>query len=476
MLKAYEIAKLSVDTIDLMECHATGTPVGDVIEVDAMKEVFKDHSVYVASLKSNIGHAITASGVAATIKLLKAFEHQIMPATLGVEEPLDAFRNSKLMLLQDNIEWKTTGIRRAGLNNFGFGGNNAHMILEEYADNSKQVHTVKKNRVPNKDIAVVSLGVVAADLSSVEDFIISLFSGTSHLTQNEKGELLGLCKRIDLPLMEIKFPPNDLKQTLPQQLMILRAAREALRKVNKFDNATTGTYIGMQTDTTGTLYGIACRFKDWAKKIENYLGLEDVDLEGWVNDVKKTICTYQTAASVLGAMPNIVANRISNQYDFRCPSFTISAEELSGKRALDIAIRALRSKEIDVAVVGAVDMCCNEFHANAARCVLEEHKHTPGDAAVAIILKRVEDARKDGDKIYSIISSSIKSEPTLTISNENQNSFINSYGYSYSAMGLLNIFAAVLACNYRALPSFKNSTAKPFLAHNKILSVEVKTD
>ncbi len=475
MLKAYEIAKLSVDTIDLMECHATGTPVGDVIEVEAMKEVFKDHTVHVASLKSNIGHAITASGVAATIKILKAFENQLMPATLGAEDPLEAFNNSKLNLLQENVEWKTSEIRRAGLNNFGFGGNNAHMILEEYVNTPKKIYANKKIKVSNKDIAVVGLGIVASDLLCFEDFVVSLFSGTSHLSKNEKDELLGLCKKIDLPLMEIKFPPNDLKQTLPQQLMILRAAREALRRVKKYDNEKTGAYIGMQTDTTGTLYGIACRFKDWAKKLEKLLDYDQVDLDSWITDVKKTICPYQTAASVLGAMPNIVANRISNQYDFRCPSFTISAEELSGKRALDIAIRALRSKEIEAAVVGAVDVCCNEFHTVAARSVLEKSKHIPGDAAVAVVLKRLEDARRDGDKIYSIISNRIKSEPTLVFDNEGHNNFIKNYGYSHSAIGLLNIFAAVLACNYRALPSFKNTIAKPYIAHDKILSIEVKT-
>jgi len=92
MLNAFEIAKLNVDAIDLVECHATGTPVGDAIEVEAMKEVFKEHKVYVASIKSNIGHPITASGIAATIKILKAFENSIMPATLGAKEPLDVFK------------------------------------------------------------------------------------------------------------------------------------------------------------------------------------------------------------------------------------------------------------------------------------------------------------------------------------------------------------------------------------------------
>jgi len=91
------------------------------------------------------------------------------------------------------------------------------------------------------------------------------------------GELLGFCKKIELPSLEIKFPPNDLKQTLPQQLMILKAAREALKRVKKYETSKTGAYIGMQTDTTGTFYGIACRFMDWAKRIERYLDYDDID-------------------------------------------------------------------------------------------------------------------------------------------------------------------------------------------------------
>jgi len=139
--------------------------------------------------------------------------------------------NSSLVLLQENRKWENSGIRRAGINNFGFGGNNAHMILEEYVNGAKQIYAINKNRVQNKDIAVIGLGVVAADILCLEDFIINLFKGTSLLVENEMGELLGFCKKIELPLLEIKFPPNDLKQTLPQQLMILKAAREALKRV-----------------------------------------------------------------------------------------------------------------------------------------------------------------------------------------------------------------------------------------------------
>src|SRR5205807_602997 len=75
-------------------------------------------------------------------------------------------------------------------------------------------------------------------------------------------------------------------------------------------------------------------------------------------------------AGVVGAMPNIPANRLNSQLDLGAPSFTVAAEELSGLRALEIAWRALEHGEIDVALVGAVDLCAEPVHEAAAASVL----------------------------------------------------------------------------------------------------------
>jgi acyl transferase domain-containing protein/3-hydroxymyristoyl/3-hydroxydecanoyl-(acyl carrier protein) dehydratase len=474
MLKAYEIAKIDPSGVDFVECHATGTPVGDNMEVEAMKEVFKNHPVYIASLKSNIGHAITASGAAATIKVLKAFENNLMPATLGEGDLLDEFKGSALNVLRENKNWETKNSKKAGISNFGFGGNNAHMILEEFKKDSFKVSINKGQKIQNKDIAIVGLGVVAANVTSLEDFIISLFNGESFLTEVNKGELMGLCKQIDLPFFEIKFPPNDLKQTLPQQLMLLKTAREALRGLKKYNKERTGIFAGMQTDCTGINFGIACRFIDWANRWSQIIDCEDLDINKWVEDTRNKICPYQTVAGGLGIIPNNVANRISNQYDFRESSFTISNEELSGYRVLDIAIRALRAKELDTALAGAVDVCCNTYHVEAARSVLDKNKHIPGDIAITLVLKRLEDAKKDGDKIYSIITDRIKRKADIVIDSEGSNNFVNYYGYSHVASGLLNVLAATLICNYKSMPSFKGKRAVPFLSSGNPLLAEVK--
>ncbi|MDY6821517.1 MAG: beta-ketoacyl synthase N-terminal-like domain-containing protein [Deferribacterota bacterium] len=473
MLKAYELAKLNPSDIELVECHATATPVGDNMEAQAMKEIFKESIVNIASIKSNIGHTITASGVAAAIKVLKAFENNLMPASLGEGELIDEFKDSKINVLRENKEWKSKGSKKAGVSNFGFGGNNAHMILEEYKKDNFKISIKNSKSLQNKDIAIVGLGVIAANVVNLEDFIISMFKGESRLTELKKDELLGLCKQIDLPLFEIKFPPNDIRQTLPQQLMLLKTARDALKKLKKYDKEKTGIYAGMQTDCTGVQFGIACRFIDWANKFSSVIDVENIDINRWIDDSQNIVCPYQTVAGALGIIPNNVANRISNNYDFRSSSFTISSEELSGLTALNIAIRSLRAKELDTALVGAVDVCSTYYHIEAAKSILDKNKHIPGDIAVTLVLKRLEDARKDGDKIYSIITDRMKREPDFIIDSEGDNNFINYYGYSHCASTLLDILAATLVCSYKSVPSFKGKKATPYLPTGKTFLTKV---
>ena len=102
-------------------------------------------------------------------------------------------------------------------------------------------------------------------------------------------------------------------------------------------------------------------------------------------------------------MPNIVANRLNSQFDLRGPSFTVSREELSGTTALELAARALRRGEVDAAVVGAVDLSCEPVHEAAARALLGPGEQIPGDAAVVLVLKRADDADRDGDTVLATL-------------------------------------------------------------------------
>ncbi|MBY6218110.1 SDR family NAD(P)-dependent oxidoreductase [Qipengyuania aquimaris] len=137
--EALDMAGTPADTIDYIECHGTGTRLGDPIEVAALTEAFRQSTDEVGfcgigSVKTNIGHLDTAAGVASVIKVALALENQQIPSSLGYEQPNPAidFETSPFYVNSRLTDWVTTsGPRRAGINSLGVGGTNAHAILEE---------------------------------------------------------------------------------------------------------------------------------------------------------------------------------------------------------------------------------------------------------------------------------------------------------------------------------------------------------
>src|SRR5262249_17849627 len=156
--------------------------------------------------------------------------------------------------------------------------------------------------------------------------------------------------------------------------------------------------IGMGCDTEVAAYGARLRLSHWGSRWATALGLSEPPA-GWVESAKSVVARQRGAAGVIGAMPNIPANRLCGQFDWGGASFTVSAEELSGIVALELACDALEAGEMDAMVVGAVDMSCELAHRSAAAEALPPERQIPGDAAVVLVLKREADARRDGDRI-----------------------------------------------------------------------------
>jgi acyl transferase domain-containing protein len=137
--EAQAIAGVDADSIDYVECHGTGTFLGDPIEIAALSSAFRqttDKKQYcrVGSVKINIGHLDTAAGVASLIKTSLALYHKEIPPSLGFEKPNPSidFENSPFIVNDRLGKWDTqTGPRRAGVNSLGVGGTNAHVVLQE---------------------------------------------------------------------------------------------------------------------------------------------------------------------------------------------------------------------------------------------------------------------------------------------------------------------------------------------------------
>ena len=487
MQQAYDVSGIDPKDISWVECHATGTVLGDTTEITSMAHIYQGaENISIGALKANIGHTITASGAAAVINSLSALKAELKPPTLyASDNPTEALLDTPFQLLRTPKQWLANQPRIAAVNCFGFGGNNAHLLLESWSAPKHALAAQPQEFCCNdiletielpvlglkfakrtkssesEEIAIVGVGILMAATVGCAEFMQALFSSKVLLRPYAEGLMGGYMEKITLGLTDMRFPPADLyHHTRGQQLAILKAAQEAYSQIKPISGKKTGVWVGMQCDAEVGRYGLPAHLSEL---------FPHADM-AWLKQARAVLQKPLEAAGVIGSMPNIVTNRLNRLFDFTAPSFSVLAEEASGMIALQMGMQALIKKEIDTAMVGAVDLSCDIVHRAAACNRLPAERQIPADAAAVVLLKRKTDAIADGDVIYALVAT----EPRIRKRSHNgqmsslcwtidDSPITHRFGHAHAASGLIHVIGAALACHEKKLPT-KEHVAIPWLS------------
>ncbi|BBO73630.1 type I polyketide synthase [Desulfosarcina widdelii] len=458
MQAAYAMASWRPSDVDLIECHGTGTRAGDTTEIESLIQLWQDESresgsCAIGSVKSMIGHLLTAAGAAGLIKVLLAMHHRTLPPSINFDRPpADSPLPDSPFRVQIQPEPWQTGESgkpmRTAVSAFGFGGINAHILLQEWPSSSRQTPDVESHPIitmeskaevpPAQPMAIVGMDVSVGPLTHLKSYEKALFQGASAISRRPgdrwKGadaEAIGhidgidpsgaYMQQLDLTVGEFQIPPKEIGDILPQQLLALKVGAGALQDAGlslKTPRERMGVVMGIGFDFEATNFHLRWQFQGAADRwnADHGLNLDDNSLKQWIEQLREGCGPPLTPSRVMGALGGIVASRMAREFRFGGPSFVVSADTASGIQSLQVAVDLLRQDAVDAMLVGAVDL------AGEARNLVRLHRWLPfsktdrvrpfdadadgtlpGDGAAALVLKRLDRARADNDRIYAVI-------------------------------------------------------------------------
>lgn len=455
MEMAYRIAGWQPSDVDYIECHGTGTLAGDTTEIESLIQFWKDTAAdadvcAIGSVKSMIGHLLTAAGAAGMIKTLLAMRHQTLPPAVNFEKAPEGspLQGSPFKLQTQATPWTTRGPdhpRRAAVSAFGFGGINAHILVEAWPSSphrsissaplSVQETSDKGASIP---MAIVGMDVVLGPISNLKLYEKAIFQGHSAIIRRPPDRWKGadptivdlldgfdpkgaFIDTLSVGIGEFQIPPNEINAILPQQLLALKVGAGALADAGlplRENRERMGVVVGIGFDFEATNFHLRWQLCNEVQRWNQLhgLNLDEAAMDQWLAQLRDDCGPPLTPPRVMGALGGIVASRMAREFRFGGPSFVVSGDAASGIKALQVAVDLLEQNTVDAMVIGAVDL------AGEARSVVRMDRRVPfsrtqairpfdseadgslpGDGAVALVLKRLDRARIDNDRIYAVI-------------------------------------------------------------------------
>jgi len=419
MRAAYAQAGWRPADVDLIECHGTGTPRGDEVELSSLRALRSepgDPGCVVGSVKSNVGHLLTAAAATGLAKVLLSLREETLPPTAGfAAATASPGLAGPLRILESPEPWpaREDGTpRRAAVSAFGFGGINAHLLVEEWSATANTSAPLAAEAA-KPAIAIVGLAARFGGLGDLAAFREATFRGEPALRAHPDDPDAphgAWIDRLDVPVGRYRIPPKELPSLQPQQLLALEAAVSAMDDAGGLagsDKLRAGVLVGLGLDPATTHFHLRWILRSRLREEARAAGrqVDEAALDAEVEARLPSLGPALDAARTLGALGGVVAGRIARELQLGGPSFSVAADGASGLRALEVATRLLQAGDVDAMVVGAADLAHPGGSPGSPAAPFDRDAAgvAPGEGAAAVVLQRLEDAERSGRRIYAVL-------------------------------------------------------------------------
>jgi PfaB family protein len=437
--RALEEGGIAAGSVEFVECHATGTPVGDRTELELLGKVYGTDGPPppAGAVKSNVGHLMTAAGGVGLMKTLMAMRHAEIPPTIAIARPLPEALGLGQEVPVTALPWPRRGGTgaplRAAVNAFGFGGTNAHLIVDSAGEAEAVASTTEAPFCPPV-LAITGLAAQFGPWAMAGDMARAMREGREGFRplpparwRGQEGDAalmrdLGFADgrapegayidRLRFDPMHFRMPPKDVTHLNPQQLLMLDLGDRALRDAGIEPGGRVAVIVAMAIEQDIHLLGGRWSLEPRLRGLLDSTAAPEV-----VAMVKNAVRQPPDAGDFLAYVGNLMASRITALWDFSGPSFTISAGPCAVVQAIDLARSFLENGEADAVLVGAMDLSAG-FENMAIRQAVSPGATGSGpgfgldaasvgwrlgDGGGAVVLRRLDDTRDGEAPTYATI-------------------------------------------------------------------------
>jgi len=415
MRRAYEKTGIDPNTVQYIEAHGTGTTVGDATEFESLRTAFGTRRgdlppIWVESVKGLTGHTGWVAGATSVIKVARALGERRVPPqhTLATIHPAFRLSETPFVIPTAPAEWSANidgQPRRAGVNGFGFGGTNAHLILEAF---EPEYHRRWTAAPPTSEKPLVVVGVGAV-FPATDTEVGTLANGRRHFDR----------RSLKLPGKK-RLLPDVTEHMDGGQYLAAMAADRALATVTGWEQFRDRIGIALGT-TAKTVHGAAATSRVYMDCIKRGLAKQRTDaalaerdfnrlsdqLVGAIVDSAQPSNPY----TLIGFMPNVAAGRVSNLFDLQGANVVLDGGQRSIEAAVSMARRMLAANDCDLVLAGAVQSTSVSSHR------LDED--LPPDGACLLAITTPEIAAERGLTILSTLE--VNDAHELRVAPPNQN-------------------------------------------------------